>query len=229
MGHNNYKDCHLEQPVEGMKIKDFKIENCETCELNEAKKKPVPKDSYTRATRTLDIVHIDILGPIHPIAEDGHRYAICFADSFSRYLKIYFMKTRDGATEKMESFIANIGVPQTLISDSAGEYIGQDFKQVCRKQKIRLKTSPPYTPQEIGKIEKVWGTITPMARCIIFDANLSKTYWPYALNNATNLKKMYFHSAIGKTPYESMYGEKPNLNFVETFGCVAYSFVERKL
>ena len=211
-----------------MKIKDFKIENCETCELNEAKKKPVSKDSYTRATRTVDIVHIDILGPIHPIAEDGHRRMdrgwtvdIVHIDILGpihpiaedgqrmdyppnsrgwRYLKIYFMKTRDGATEKMESFIANIGVPQTLISDGAGEYIGQDFKQVCRKQKIRLKTSAPYTPQENGKIEKVWGTITPMARCMIFDANLSKTYWHYALNNATNLKKMYLHSAIGKTP-----------------------------
>ena len=76
MGHNNYKDLsHLEQHVEGMKISDFKIENCETCELNKAKKKPVPKDFYTRATRTLDFVHTDILGPIDPLAEDGHRYA----------------------------------------------------------------------------------------------------------------------------------------------------------
>ena len=90
MGYNNYKDLsHLEQHVEGMKISDFKIENCETCELNKAKKNPVPKDSYTRATRTLDFVHTDILGPIDPLAEDGHRYAIGFVDSFSRYLKIY--------------------------------------------------------------------------------------------------------------------------------------------
>ena len=65
-----------------MKINDFKIENCETCELNKAKKKPVPKDSYTRATRTLDFVHKDILGPIDPLAEDGHRYdiVVCGAD-----------------------------------------------------------------------------------------------------------------------------------------------------
>ena len=70
----------------------------------------------------------------------------------------------------------------------------------------------------------VWGTITPLARCINFDANLLKTYWPYAPNMATNLKNMCFHSVIGKTPYESMYGENTNLNFVKTFGCVAYSF-----
>ena len=146
-------------------------------------------------------------------------YAIGFVDSFSRHLKIYFMKTRDEATEKLEKFIADIGVLQTLVSDGAGEYIGQDFKQICRKQRIKLETSAPYTPQENGKIERVWGTITPMAGCMIFDANLSKTFWPYALNMATNPKNMCFHSAIGKTPYESMYGEKPNRNFVKTFGC----------
>ena len=45
---------------------------------------------------------------------------------------------------------------------------------------------------------------------------------------ATNLKNMCFHSALGKKPYESMYGEKPNPIFLKTFGCVAYSFVEKQ-
>ena len=49
------------------------------------------------------------------------------------------MKTRDEATEKFERKIADIGVPQTLLSDGAGECIGQDFRRVCKKQKIRLK------------------------------------------------------------------------------------------
>ena len=196
--------------------------------MNKAEKKPVPKNCYTGATRTLDIVHTDILGPINSIAEYGHRYAISFVDRFFRYLNIYFMKTRDEATEKIERFIADIGVPQILVSDGAGENIGQDFKRVCKKQKIRLETSAPYTPQKNGKIERLWGTITPMARCMIFDANLSKTVCPYALKVATSLKNMCFLSAIGKTPYKSMYGEKANLNFVKTFEYVAYRFVEKQ-
>ena len=138
------------------------------------------------------------------------------------------MKTRDEASEKLERFIADIAVPQILVSDDAGEYIGQDFRRVCRKQKLRLETSAPYTPLENGKIERVWGTITPMARCMIFDANLLKLIGLMLFNMATNLKNISFHSAIGKTPYESIYGEKLNLNFVKTFGCVAYSFVQKQ-
>ena len=63
---------------------------------------------------------------------------------------------------------------------------------------------------------------------MISDANFLKTYRPYALNMATNLKNMCFHFTIGKTPYVSLYGEKPKLNFVKIFGCVAYSFVEKQ-
>ena len=73
MGHNNYKvSSHLDQQVEVMKTSDFKIENCEICELNRGKKKPIPKDCYSRAIGTLDVIFIDILDSIDPIAEDGH-------------------------------------------------------------------------------------------------------------------------------------------------------------
>ena len=65
------------------------------------------------------------------------------------------MKTRVEPTEKLERFNADIGVPQTLVSHGAGEYIGQVFRRVCRKQKIRLETSAPYTPQENGKLERL--------------------------------------------------------------------------
>ena len=158
MAHNNYKETsRFEQHVQGMKISDFKIENFESCDLNKAKKKPIPKDCYTRATRTLDSVHIDALGPIHPIAEVGHRYAIGFVVSSSRYLKAYFIKNGDEATEKIERFIVNVGFPHTLISDGAGEYIGQKIRRVCRKQKLDLETSAPYFPQENGRIERVCG------------------------------------------------------------------------
>ena len=135
---------------------------------------------------------------------------------------------RDEATAKLERFISDVGFPQTLVSDGAEEFIGQDFKRVYRKQKMKLETSAPYTPQQNGKLERLWGTITPMTHCMICDANLSKTNWPYTLNMATNLKNMCFHSALGKTLYNSKYGEKPILNFVKIFGRVVYSFVEKQ-
>ena len=85
LGHNNVEDIYkLKDHAVGLKLSEHNLTNCETCQLNKSKKLPVPKDSGTRASEALEIVHTDILGPIQPEAFDGHRYAIGFVDSFSR-------------------------------------------------------------------------------------------------------------------------------------------------
>ena len=56
------------------------------------------------------------------------------------------------------------------------------------KQGIRLELSAPYTPEENGKVKLNWRTITPMARCVIKQSGLDKTYWPYAINMSSDIK-----------------------------------------
>ena len=158
LGHNNFTDLSkLVEHVEGMRISDSLVDVCEICELNKAKKQPIAKDCTTRAQAVLDIVHTDILGPITPEAVDGHKYAIGFVDSFSRYCRVYFMKSRDETLEKFQQFCADVGQPLTLVSDGAKEYISSDFKKFARLKGIRLENSAAYAPQENGKIEKILG------------------------------------------------------------------------
>ena len=228
LGHNNVEDIYkLKDHAVGLKVNEHDLANCEICQLNKSKKLPVPRDSGTRASEVLEIVHTDILGPIQPEAVDGHRYAIGFVDSFSRYQKLYFLRTRDEAFEKVEQFFADIGQPGTLVCDGAGEYVSNDIKQLCRRKGVRLEFSAPYTPQENGKVERNWGTITPMARCLLEQSGLEKEYWPYALNMASEIKKFCFHSGIQKTPFEAMYKKKPNLESIKVFGCSAFVHVEK--
>ena len=211
----------------GLKVNEHDLANCEICQLKKSEKLPVPRDSGTRASEVLETVHTDILGPIQPEAVDGHRYAIGFVDSFSRYQKLYFLRTRDEAFEKVEQFFADIGQPGTLFCDGAGEYVSNDIKQLCRRKGVRLEFSAPYTPQENGKVERNWWTITPMARCLLEQSGLEKEYWPYALNMASENKNFCFHSGIQKTPFEAMYKKKPNLESLQVFGCSAFVHVEK--
>ena len=130
LGHNNVEDIYkLKDHAVGLKVNEHDLANCEICQLNKSKKLQVPRDSGTRASEVLETVHTDILGPIQPEAVDGHRYAIGFVDSFSRYQKLYFLRTRDKAFEKVEQFFADIGQPGTLVCGGAGEYVSNDIKQ----------------------------------------------------------------------------------------------------
>ena len=73
-------------------------------------------------------------------------------DSFSRYQKLYFLRARDEALQKVEQFLADIGQPGTLVCDGAEEYVSIDIKEVFRQKIVRLQFWAPCTPQENGKL-----------------------------------------------------------------------------
>ena len=163
-----------------------------------------------------------------PVSVDGHKYAIGFQDSYSRYGKVYFMKSRDEVAAKFEQYCADIGKPRVLVTDCAKEVVGGDMKTFCRNKGIRQEPPAPNTLEQNGKIERVWATICGMARCMIHRANMDKEYWTYTLNYAFYIKIMLLQSATKQTPYERTHCEKPNLSFIEVFGCKVYSFVEKR-
>ena len=233
LGHNNFNDvARLTKLVDVMHIrKDGEAGHCDTCAEEKAKRAPVNKASGIRAKKKLDLVHTDVLGLIHQESYEGFRYAIGFVDSYSRYVVMYPMRTRDEVIEKLELFIADVGSPGTLVSDGAQEYKPRGFNEVCRKNGIRQEYSAPYTPQENGKIERMWGTVTGMTRCMLETAGLPKQLWPYALATYFCVKNRCFHSAHNSTPYEMFFGERPNLSEMQPFGCRAFVLTEdrRKL
>ena len=193
----------------------------------------LPEIAWQEQIKNLDIVHTDVLGIISPEAVDGHCYAIGFLDSFSRFSKVYFMKRRAEVLVKFKEFCAEVGKPGTLVSDGGGEYISKEFKRYCRNKGIRFENSAPNTPQEKGKIERIWGTSVAMARCFLDNACLDKKYWTYALNIAVYVKNMLLHSALEKTPFEMVYNEKPNSSFVKVLVvwhlCILKNHFDKKL
>ena len=127
-----------------------------------------------RPVENLPIVHTDALGPVHQTSHENFRYAIGFIVNFSCYAVIYQTRSKDEALEKLELFLADVGKPRTLVSDGAPEFKSRGFKDLCRNNGIRQKFSAPYTPQENGKMERAWGTVTGMARCMMETAGLPK-------------------------------------------------------
>ena len=180
LAHNNFNDvARLTKLVDGMHIrKDGAAGHCDTCVEAKAKRAPVNKASGTRAKMKLDLVHTDVLGPIHQESYEGFRYAIGFFDSYSQYAVMYPMRARDEVFEKLELYIADVGSSGTLVSDGAQEYKSWGFNEVCRKNGIRQEYSVPYDPEENGKIERVWGTVKGMARCMLDTVGLPKQVWP---------------------------------------------------
>ena len=59
-----------------------------------------------RAKEVLDLVHIDLCGPMSTSARGGYEYFITFIDDYSRYGYIYLMRHKSEAFEKFKEFKA---------------------------------------------------------------------------------------------------------------------------
>ena len=98
------------------------------------------------------------------------------------------MKSKDEVTAKLQRFIIDVGRPGTLVSDGALEFKSKQFSDLCTSNGIKQEFSAPYTPEENGKIERAWGTVTGMTRCMMASAGVPKQFWPFALSTAIYLK-----------------------------------------
>ena len=167
-GHINWHGvAKLQQEVVGMNISGSeKKTNCNICCTEKAKRASNPKTWGTRAKTKLAIVHTDVLGPMQQESHEGFRYAVCFIDSYSSFGAVYPMKSKDEVTAKLQRFIIDVGRPGTLVSDEALEFKSKQFSDLCTSNGIKQEFSAPYTPEENGKIERAWGTVTGMTRCM---------------------------------------------------------------
>ena len=184
--------------VEGMQIKGESSHDsgkCEICIATKMSKKPFGT-ATRRATRPLELVHSDIAGPMRTAtAIDGHVYAINFIDDFSREVKVYTMKHKSEALEKMKKYIAESGKPATLMlgaltqelssdemeephkiaglrTDNGGEYVSKEFTKFCLENGIKRELTIARTPEQNGVAERCWSTLFGMTRSMLKEANL---------------------------------------------------------
>ena len=228
LGHCNKRDIlKLEKVVEGMKITDKKDIHCETCVVSKQTENK-SRTADPRAKSPLDFVHSDVAGPIEPISRDGHRYVISFTDDYSSALFVYFMRTKDDATEALQKFIADSaphGKTKRMRTDNGGEYVSKEFEREMIRHEIRHEGSAPYCPHQNGTAERGFRTLFEMARCMLYESGVPRNLWSYALMTAVFVRNSCYSQRTGETPYFMLNGRKPNLRKMKIFGTVCYGYI----
>lgn len=244
LGHMNINSLRRmrEGAVDGVDFKDNgwnEIQNCEICSEGKMTR-PSFKSSETRATRILEIIHSDVNGPMETQSIGKAKYFLTFVDDYSRKTFVYFLKQKSEVLEKFKEFKAmvenqtgkkiqlfvdNVGDEaatnpkiKKLRSDNGGEYISKDFIDFCKMHGIQHQFTNAYSPQQNGVAERMNRTLTEKARCLLFDAKLTKTYWAEAINMATYIVNKSVNSKGNVSPDELYDGKKPNLTNLKIFG-----------
>ena len=120
----------------------------------------------------LELVHLDVCGPLSIQARGGYEYFITFNDDYSRFGYVYLMKWKSEAFEKFKEFKAEVENQlgksiKAIRSDHGGEYLLGDFKDYLIENGIVSQMTTPGTPQQNGVAEKRNMTLLEMVKSMM--------------------------------------------------------------
>jgi transposase InsO family protein len=116
-------------------------------------------EKENHASVILERVHTDMCGPYSVDSTTKHKYYVIFVDDVSRKFWIFFMQKKDQTFSKLCEFKELVEKEsgkqvKALRSDNGGEYIFNEFKYLCIKERIRRELIAPHNPQQNGVVEK---------------------------------------------------------------------------
>jgi transposase InsO family protein len=132
---------------------------------------PFPQQATHRATKSLELVHGDLCGPISPITPSGNRYMLLLVDDFSRYMWVSLLSSKDQAALEIQRIQAAVerksgNLLCALRTDRGGGFTAAQFSQYCAELGIQRELTAPYSPQQNGVVERRNQTILVAARCM---------------------------------------------------------------
>lgn len=95
------------------------------------------------------------------------------------------------------------GLPKVLISDRDRVFTSQLWKELFKLSDTVLNMSSAYHPQTDGQTERLNQCLETYLRCLV---QACPTKWSQWLSLAEYWYNMTYHSALGKTPFEVLYG-----------------------
>ena len=217
--------------VQGIELDpDSQESACDACIFVRATRLPMSKPRISVPAKHFgDEVHTDVWGPSNIPTRQGRRYFVSFTDDCTRFTVIFLIRTKDEALEAYKTFEAWVLTQQhckgvkVLRSDRGGEYLSKDFDAHLAAAGTARRLTPHDTPQLNGIAERLNRTLLERVRALAHTSGLPKSLWGEALRHATWLKNRTATRALdGKTPYEALYGQPPDLSALRRWGCTVW-------
>lgn len=125
---------HIYNMVHGLPHLKLCLPICESCIFGKLFQFPYPTTLVTRAIIPLNLIHIDLCGPMGTPSFNGALYFSIFVDDYSRYTHIYFLHKKFEALTyfiKYKTLVENQTNKPILILrfDNGGEFTYNQFNK----------------------------------------------------------------------------------------------------
>ncbi|GJS43980.1 retrovirus-related pol polyprotein from transposon TNT 1-94 [Tanacetum coccineum] len=215
--------------VDGLpKFKYGKDHLCSACERGKSKKASHPPKLIPSDYSKLELLHMDLCGPMRVASVNGKKYILVIVDDFSRFTWVYFLRSKDETPEIIKKFIAQAQLNYKakvckIRTDNGTEFKNATLKAYYEKLGIMQQFSIARTPQQNGVVERRNRTLVEAARTMLIFSRLPEFLWAEAVATACfTQNRSIINTRHNKTPYELLRGRKPNVEYFHVFGSLCY-------
>ncbi|XP_071719288.1 uncharacterized protein [Rutidosis leptorrhynchoides] len=180
---------------------------------------------------TGELIHFNVWGPYRIQSREGYKSFLTIVDDFTRAVWVYLLKTKDQVFDNFVEFHNliknqfNVDI-KVIRSDNGTEFCNNQMETFCHTKGIIHQTSCPYTPQQNGVAERKHRHLLNVVRSLMFQGGLPLNFWSECVLTAVYLVNRLPTAVLsGKSPFECIFGFKPNLSHIRVFGYLCYATI----
>ena len=201
---------------------DHLCDACAKCKMTKSSHKSKP---FPNTQAPLEMLHVDLCGPMRVQTKQGKKYVLVIVDDYSRYTWVFFLAAKSETSQVLIDFLKNVQVNlkkqvRIVRSDNGTEFKNNVFDTYLRSVGITHQFSAARTPQQNGVVERRNRTLVEAARTMLDFAKLPLFLWGDAVATACfTQNRSIINKRFNKTPYELINNRPPSLKFLHVFGC----------
>jgi len=101
-----------------------------------------------------------------------------------------------------------------------------EFAALCESEGISVERTVPCAHWQLGRIERLWRTLTDGAKALLLYASLPERFWGQAFLTMIYIRNRCWSSGSNGIPLELVTGKRPNLSYLRVFGCPAFVHID---
>jgi len=217
------------QLVKGLPNIDYHSDAlCGACQKGKIVKSSFKSKDIVSTSIPLELLHIDLFGPVNTASSYGSKYGLVIVDDYNRWTWVKFLRSKVNAYDVFSNFCTQIQSEKEMNilkvkSDHGGEFENEPFESFCEKHGIVHEFSSPRTPQQNRVVERKNKTLQEMARTMIHENYLAKHFWAEAVNTTCYVQnRIYIKPILEKIAYALFKGRRTNISYFHQFGCTCY-------
>lgn len=191
--------------------------------------------SFHRAPRILDLIHSDLIGPIHPPTVSGMKYLLTFIDDATRHNTVYLLRNKDQTLSKFIKYKASVEKRTNreigkLKTDRGGEYSLSEFINLLKREGIEPERGPAHRPEANSVAEQFNRTLLSRLRTQLIQSGLPLSMWGelavYSSLQINCSPHKAIDNAIPQTVLESLtvgHVHPFDITRLNPFGCLSFA------